>query len=234
MATQLQHQTNVIRIMQFTKDGFVLMQCSSYPVERFYVAWASQDYRHWLLTAKSWLWYFVYTRKPMRTAHKTYKRGSLHWSSTFFKMEVILCLQTIEYYFQVQGQIGIIERPHCDFVCWTLVGIDQEQIKCDPALFRQMNAKLHCLFVPVIFTRVLSGPKEWSYRILLWLSQTIVNMALCDSTSCKYGWFHFPCVNLRVAPAGGCQVLSQLQTVNVTLYITLPTCKCMTLCFPLE
>ena len=57
-------------------------------------------------------------------------------------MVVIFCLQTIEYYFQVQGQMGIAERPHCDFIYAGHLGIDQEQIKCDPALFRRMNAKL--------------------------------------------------------------------------------------------
>ena len=28
-----------------------------------------------------------------------------------------------EYYFQIQGQMGIWNKPHCDFFCWTLKGI---------------------------------------------------------------------------------------------------------------
>lgn len=40
-----------------------------------------------------------------------------------------------EYYFQIQGQMGITERPYCDFVCWTLVGIHRERIKYDPVFF---------------------------------------------------------------------------------------------------
>ena len=65
-----------------TKESYELIQCSSYPVDNFYVAWANQDHEHWLFTTKSWLWSFVYTRKPLRTAWMAYKRGSLHWSST--------------------------------------------------------------------------------------------------------------------------------------------------------
>ena len=26
------------------------------------------------------------------------------------------------------------------------------------------------------------------------------NMALCNNSSCKYGWFHFSCVNLKADP----------------------------------
>ena len=97
---------------------------------------------------------------PLRTAWRTYKRSSLHWSSTFKNGGYILPPDH-EDYFQIQGLMGIIEEPYCDFICWTLVGIHQEQIKLDQALFRRMITKLHCcFFVLVILFWVLSGLKK--------------------------------------------------------------------------
>ena len=153
----------------------------------FYVAWASQDHRHWLFTAKSWLWSFVYTRKPLRTAWRTSTRGSLHWSWRLY----FVSMQTMSTTF-IQG-MGITEEPYCDFICWTLVGIHWEQIKLDPALFRWMNAKLHCFFVSANFSWVLSDPEK-EMHILMKLQDFIVtgtnkryiaNMMLCDSPRCK-------------------------------------------------
>ena len=141
-----------------------------------------------------------------------------------------------EYYFQVQGQIDghywtttlwlymldtCKHSPRANQVRSSFVQTDE----CEAAMLLCFSN-----FPPVF---ILAPKKEM--HILMKLQDFIVtvaneryiaNMVLCDSPSCKYGWFHFPSVNLTAAPAGGCRVLSRLQTVNMTLYITL--LKCMT------
>ena len=40
-----------------------------------------------------------------------------------------LSLSTIhDYYYQVQGQLSICNKPYCDFICWTKKGIFCERI----------------------------------------------------------------------------------------------------------
>lgn len=40
-----------------------------------------------------------------------------------------------DYYYQIQGQLGVMERQICDFVCWTPHGLHLERIEYDPCLF---------------------------------------------------------------------------------------------------
>ena len=124
-----------------------------------------------------------------------------------------------EYYFQIQGQMGITERPYCDFICWTLVGAHQEIVFPKD----EHKALLLCFSN---FPCVLSGPKERNAHpseatgIYCYCHKgEVANMVLCDSPSCKYGWYHFLCVNLTAAPASACMVLYRLKTVNMILYI---------------
>lgn len=119
--------------------------------------------------------------------------------------------RTHEYYYQVQGQMGITDRPYCDFVCWTLKGIFTERIMFDGRFFKEMEAKLQQFFVSVIFPRVLRGtsstephPSEADGIYCYCRKGEEGDMVLCDSPSCIYGWFHYPCVNLVSAPTGVC------------------------------
>lgn len=57
---------------------------------------------------------------------------------------------THEYYYQLQGQLGITSRPLCDFVCWTPQDIHVERILYDPDFFTEMELKLQRFFVFVI------------------------------------------------------------------------------------
>ena len=47
-----------------------------------------------------------------------------------------------EYYFQVQGQLGITRRPWCDFVVWTPKGMSVERIHFDRIFWEEMKPKL--------------------------------------------------------------------------------------------
>ena len=115
---------------------------------------------------------------------------------------------THEYYYQVQGQLGITGRPFCDFVCWTPQDIHVERILYDPDFFIEMELKLQNFFVSVILPRVLCGedkenvqhPSELTGAFCYCRKGEFGDMVLCDSPSCKYGWFHFSCVNLSSTP----------------------------------
>ena len=115
---------------------------------------------------------------------------------------------THKYYYQVQGQLGITGRPFCDFVCWTPQDIHVERILYDPDFFIEMELKLQNFFVSVILPRVLCGedkeniqhPSELTGNFCYCRKGEFGDMVLCDSPSCKYGWFHFSCVNLSSTP----------------------------------
>ena len=44
-------------------------------------------------------------------------------------------LENHDYYYQVQGQLALCEKPCCDFVCWTTKDIHVEKIKRDAEFF---------------------------------------------------------------------------------------------------
>ena len=115
-----------------------------------------------------------------------------------------------DYYYQIQGQLGILQRQRCDFVCWTPHGIHIEQIIYDPSFFATICVKLECFFVQVVLPRVLCGAEkenighssEATGVFCYCRKGEVGKMVLCDNPSCKYGWFHFSCVNLKSAPEG--------------------------------
>jgi hypothetical protein len=61
------------------------------------------------------------------------------------------------YYYQIQGQLGITGRKWCDFLVWTLEGHSVERIEFDPCFWNECVQKLKHFFeqyiVPEIFTR---------------------------------------------------------------------------------
>lgn len=114
------------------------------------------------------------------------------------------------YYYQIQGQLNLLERQHCDFVVWTPNGLHIERISRDTAFFGAMSLKLEQFFIQVILPRVLCGPDKESYThpseltgIFCYCRKGEVGpMVLCDNPGCKYGWFQFSCVNLTSEPEG--------------------------------
>ena len=51
-----------------------------------------------------------------------------------------LCLLTShDYYYQVQGQLAVCEKPYCDFVCWTTKDIHMERIKRDEQFLKRFH-----------------------------------------------------------------------------------------------
>ena len=100
-----------------------------------------------------------------------------------------------EYYFQIQGQMGITERPYCDFVCWTLVDIHRERIEYDPVFFSGMDVKLRSFFLSVIFPVFFLALKK-GMHILVKLQKFIVTVA-------KERWETWCCVIHQAASMAG-------------------------------
>ena len=113
---------------------------------------------------------------------------------------------THNYYYQVQGQMGLVGQQFCDFVCWTPNGLYVERIIFDLDFFQEIEQKLRQFFVSVIFLKVLCGnkenvhPSEKTGVYCYCRKGEVGTMVLCDSPDCKYGWFHFSCVGLTSAP----------------------------------
>ena len=130
-----------------------------------------------------------------------------YWITTETGCEL---LRTHDYYYQVQGQLGILERSFCDFVSWTPHGLQVERIAYDATFFSQLCLKLERFFVEVILPRVLRGeekeniPHPCELRGVYCFCQRgeYGDMVKCDSQTCKRGWFHFSCVNLTSPPDG--------------------------------
>ena len=76
--------------------------------------------------------------------------------------------------------------------------------------FSDMCIKLSNFFVKIILPLLLCGtekennchPSEATGIFCYCRKGEEGNMVLCDNSSCKYGWFHFSCVNLRSLPDG--------------------------------
>ena len=113
------------------------------------------------------------------------------------------------YYYQVQGQLGIVGQQFCDSVCWTPNGLYVECIKFDPDFFQEMEQKLR-KFLFLLFslessvaTRILNYliPARRLTSIYCYCRQgEFGKMVLCDYLECKVGWFHFTCVGLTSCP----------------------------------
>ena len=61
---------------------------------------------------------------------------------------------THDYYYQVQGQLAIFNKPYCDFICWTTIGIFIEQIFKDGNLFDSILPSLKAFFLKYILPEI--------------------------------------------------------------------------------
>ena len=61
-----------------------------------------------------------------------------------------------EYYFQIQGQMGIWNKPYCDFFCWTLKGSVTVRVPYDHDFFERMVIKLHCFFMKYLLPELMT------------------------------------------------------------------------------
>ena len=69
-----------------------------------------------------------------------------------------------DYYYQVQGQMGIWKKDYCDFVCWTNEGHVVTRIKYDVNFFENFVSKCEHFFdtyiLPELMTRKIQCPED--------------------------------------------------------------------------
>jgi hypothetical protein len=61
------------------------------------------------------------------------------------------------YFFQVQGQMGVCGKLWCDFVIWTLKGMSVERINFRPALWVTMKSQLKSFYVNAVVPELFSN-----------------------------------------------------------------------------
>ena len=106
-----------------------------------------------------------------------------------------------DYYYQIQGQMVILERDYCDFVCWTPLAIHIERIDYDDEFVSTMIPKLDSFFLKAILPRILCGTtsEESSndHEVYCFCRKgEFGKMISCDSPDCMFVWFHYACLNL--------------------------------------
>ena len=113
------------------------------------------------------------------------------------------------YYFQIQGQLAICNRPYCDFVCWTPCGMHVERISRDETFFGNMKLKLDTFFLKAILPKILLGPEsnddkenESPGECCYCRKREIPPMIACDNPHCPVEWFHWACVGVKTEPLG--------------------------------
>ncbi len=133
--------------------------------------------------------------------------NSLPTDSKYIEDNKLSCKH--DYFYQVQGQMGILERSYCDFVVWTPQDIFIERIPFNQSFFDTMRKKLDSFFLNVILPKVLTNnqarcnhPSEDDGIFCFCRRGEFQDMVMCDNPTCKFGWFHFSCVNLKVEPKG--------------------------------
>ena len=92
-------------------------------------------------------------------------------------------------------------------MCWTPHGIHIERNNYDSTFFVEICTQLNKKIVQAVLPRILSGtdtekriqPSESSGVFCYCRKGESGEMILCDTQSCKYGWFHFACA---VPPEG--------------------------------
>lgn len=105
-----------------------------------------------------------------------------------------------DYYYQIQGQMAVLERDYCDFVCWTPLAVQIERVYYDDDFISTMIPKLDSFFLKAVLPRILCGSvsEEPACDEVYCFCRKgeFGRMISCDSPDCKFVWFHYPCLNL--------------------------------------
>lgn len=73
--------------------------------------------------------------------------------------ERVTLRQSHNYYYQIQGALGVTGRQWCDFVVWTTRGISIERIQFDQAFWESMTIKLEHFFDTAVLPE-LAAPQH--------------------------------------------------------------------------
>ena len=113
-----------------------------------------------------------------------------------------------EYYYQVQGQILVLDiRNYCDFYIWSKTGQKVCQVKKNVSFCLNMLVQLKNVFtfriLPEVIARsIMSNYDNPNRKYCVCDRSSFKPMIACDSSKCRFGWFHFGCVQVFKAPKG--------------------------------
>ena len=118
-----------------------------------------------------------------------------------------------KYYYQIQGQLFILERAYCYLFIWTPFTVGNENNTITVRIFKdkkfceEMVGKLQNYFfntlLPEIVTRRndICVDNKQQYCCIC-KRPCFEPMIACDGIDCKTEWFHYACVDVSKAPAG--------------------------------
>lgn len=119
------------------------------------------------------------------------------------------------YYNQIQAQLHISDKPHCDFVAWTTKNLYIKRFFKDTPFFSVQQEKVEHLFKVGVLPELLG---RWTTRNspeiqLQHTSNASVCcycekreegvVVLCGNTNCKIKKFHLKCLGLKRRPKIG-------------------------------
>ena len=120
-----------------------------------------------------------------------------------------------KYHTQVQGQLEICRKTFCDFVAWTSNGLFIQRIYKDQRYVENIVKKLTSFYVesmlPELMTHRLQSTTEDSTLTSTCSAATLYcicrgeehgQMIQCENPTCKYGWYHYSCIEMKRAPKG--------------------------------
>ena len=111
-----------------------------------------------------------------------------------------------EYYFQVQLQMLVTERDHCDFFVWSkndwiMVHVVKNENFCE-ALKVKLKKVFMEVILPELVTRNDDPANEKQNKLYCYCNRpSFQPMIACDSVTCKHEWFHFACANVLRTPS---------------------------------
>ena len=129
--------------------------------------------------------------------------------------EIVGLYYNHDYFYQVQGQLSICSKDHCDFVVWTPKGLYIERIVRDESFFDELKPYLNAYFMHLILPALLTGRIDvvQSSRCVSRNAtqqkvfcerggKDVVSMIACDNDKCPIEWFHYKCVGISRKPKG--------------------------------
>ena len=109
------------------------------------------------------------------------------------------------YYFQMQLQMFVTERLHCDFFVWSrtnhiLIRVLKNEQFCE-TLLKKLSNVFRSIILPELVTRK-NDPSNNNYQHVYCYCQrpSFKPMICCSNINCKIAWFHYSCVNLLRKP----------------------------------
>ena len=120
-----------------------------------------------------------------------------------------------KYYYQIQGQMFILNLDYCDFFIWSPATFTDHpsylkpHVEKNDKFIHAMFVKLQNYFFKVLLPEVVicknnicADNKHKYYCICR--RPYFEPMIACDAKHCDIEWYHYTCVNIKIAPKGPC------------------------------